>query len=330
MQDAKHDRRTALKVLAGLATAGLLPAARAQRYDEFKGKLFRIVVPFPAGMGSDNIARLIAQVLPGLTGASVIVENKPGGNNVIAVKYLNSLKPDGLALFLASQSPMAVNAVMYKSLGYDAVKETKPVALMMRTKWVVLGSVDSPHSTFMSHMEAARQSGSPLSASAGSSAYQLCLHLVAKAAGVKFNVVPYSGTPQALNDVIGGHVALTLVDTSTAKGPIDSGRLRPLLVIGDERFDRYPDAPSTAELKLAVPALSSWNGIFTTGTTPYDVRQRLAEVIRDVVASDTMKEYLARQGSQASFASVDAMQTLQIDQIAMYRNAMEAAGLQPQ
>jgi tripartite-type tricarboxylate transporter receptor subunit TctC len=324
-------RRATLQAMAGLAGASLLPAARAARFDEFKDKMFRIVVPFPGGMGSDNIARVIAEVLPRLTGATAIVENKPGGNGVIAINHLNRLEPDGLALFLASQSPMAVNAVMFKSLGYDPLKDAKPVALMMRTRWSVIGAADSPHRTFMEHVEAARRSGQEITVAGGSSGYQLGLHLLAKAAGVKMNVVAYNGTPQAMNDVIGGQVAMTLLDTSTSRPLIEAGRLRPLLVIGNERFERYPaDVPSSADLGLDMPALSSWNGIYTTGATPLDIRQRVSEVIREVVASEPMQAYIAKGGSQALYAPVEAMEALQIEQIATYRKAMEVSGLQPQ
>lgn len=325
-----NGRRHALQALAGLAAAGLAPRAMASRMHEgFKDKMFRIVVPFPGGMGSDNIARVVAQVIPRLTGASVIVENKPGGNGVIAIKYLNRLEHDGTSLFLASQSPMAVNAVMYKSLGYDPVNDARSVALMMRTRWVVLGSAESPHETFMAHIEAARKTGSIITVGGGSSGYQLGLHLIASASGVKMNVVPYNGTPQALNDTIGGQIAMTLIDVSTARAPIDAGHLRPLLVIGDERFERFPNTPCTAELELDVPALSSWNGIYTTASTALDARRRVAEIIRDVVDSDEMKAYFARGGSQPSFASAEAMEKLQLEQIETYRRAMAISGIHP-
>ena len=118
--------------------------------------------------------------------------------------------------------------------------------------------------------------------------------------------------------------------TLLAHRPIDAGRLRPLHIIGNERFERYPDVLSTADLKLDVPPLSSWNGIYTTGATPLEVRHRVSEVIREVVASEKMKAYIAKGGAQALYAPVEAMEALQIDQIATYRKAMEISGLQPQ
>ncbi len=315
-----------------ITVAGLLfiSPVSAEAPDAYPSKLLKMVVPFPAGQGADTAARVLAKEIEAVSGQTVIVDNRPGGNNVIGVKAVTTAAPDGYTLFYGSNSPMAANGVFYKELGYDPVKDFSPVALLGKNYWVLVTSPDSPHKTFAELVEFSKKNPTAVSIGAGATGYQLAAILMTNAAGMKANIIPYKGSPQAITDVLGQHVTATMADFGTLRPLIASGRLRALLVLNNQRISGIPDIPSLKDVKLDMPILFSWTAVFAPANTPKPIRDRLAGIILSAVKRDAYVEYSIKSGLETAYTGPDALGEFQRRQIESYSLAMKVGNVEPQ
>ncbi|HZF85141.1 MAG TPA: tripartite tricarboxylate transporter substrate binding protein [Burkholderiaceae bacterium] len=313
---------------AALALTALAPGAWAT--DGFPSRPLRIVVPFPAGQGADASARVLAKELEAVLGQPVIVDNRPGGNNVIGAKAVTGAPADGYTLFFGTNSPMAANAVFYRSPGYDAVKDFAPVAMLGRAPWVVIVSAASPIQSFDELVRRSSQQSGGVSFAVGSTGYQLAAILLASASGMKANIVPYKGSPQAITDVVGQQVNATLTDFGTVRPLIEAGRARPLLAFDNQRIEALPSVPSVKDLKLSVPILSSWTALYVRAGTPESVIARLSDATRQAIQSPVYKEYVDKNNAQVAYAEPQALARFQRQEIEHYQHAMKVGHVEPQ
>ena len=324
--------RRAFLLQAGLTAAALAvrPAFAASPVAGYPSKPIRLVVPFPAGQGADTSARALARELEQVMGASVIVDNRPGGNNVIGAKAVTSAPADGHTLFYGTNSPMAANAVFFRNLGYDPIKDFAPVAMLGRSPWVVVVSGDSPLKSFGELVALSQRDPHAVSFGTGATGYQLAAILLTKSSGLQANIVPYKGTPQALQDVIGQQVTATMSDFGTMRPLIESGRVRPLLVFDERRIAVIPDVPCLKDAGFDVPVLFSWTGLFAAAGTPPDIVEWLAAVTQKALQSDAYKAYVAKANSEIAFAGPVALAAFQRKEVASYRHAMKVGHVEPQ
>ncbi len=315
-----------------ITAAGLLfiSPVSAEAPHAYPSRLLKMVVPFPAGQGADTAARVLAKEMEAVSRQTVIVDNRPGGNNVIGARAVTTAAPDGYTLFYGSNSPMAANGVFYRELGYDPVKDFSPVALLGKNYWVLVVSPDSPHKTFADLVEFSMKNPTAVSVGTGATGYQLAAILMTNAAGMKANIVPYKGSPQAITDVLGQHVTATMADFGTLRPLIASGRLRALLVLNDQRISGIPDIPSLKDVKLDMPVLFSWTAVFAPANTPKPIRDRLSEIVREAVKRDAYVEYSVKSGLETAYAGPDALGEFQKLQIDSYRQAMKVGNVEPQ
>jgi tripartite-type tricarboxylate transporter receptor subunit TctC len=290
----------------------------------------RIVVPFPAGQGADATARALARQLEAVAGQPFVVDNRPGGNNAIGAAAVIASPPDGYTLFYGSQSPMASNAVFFKQLGYDPVKDFSPVALLARSTWVLVVSTSSRYATYADVVAHARADPKAVSYAAGSTTYQLVGEMLSRASGIQMNIVPYKGTPQALTDVAGGQVTITAIDVGSAAPLIAAQRLRPLLMFAEQRHPQLPDVPSLKDAGIIATPFFSWNAIFAPAGTPLPLRERLAQLVTDAANSEPMRKFIAGVGAEPMLAGPERLAAFQRQEIETYRAAMRAARLEPQ
>lgn len=323
-------RRRLMGTASALALTLCLAPTLAHAADEFPSRTIKLVVPFPAGQGADAAARTLANELETTLGQAVVVDNKPGGNNVIGAKAVTGAPADGYTLFFGTNSPMAANAAFFRSLGYDPVQDFTPVAGLGRAAWVVVVSGNSPIRSFKALLASSQSSKGEVSYGVGATGYRLAAILLTHASGLKANIVPYKGTPQAITDVVGQQVTVTMADYGTLRPLIEGGRLRPLLVFDKRRIDGLPDTPSLADLKLDVPVLASWTGLFAPAGTPASVIARLAEATEKALQAPGYQAFIAKTGAQSQFSSPEELAKLQRQEIQHYHQAMKVGRVEPQ
>jgi len=287
-------------LLRALTAAAFLPltavCAFAQSYPE---KPIRIVVPFSPGGGLDAAARALGQGLTKRMGQPVIVENKPGGNGVIATNYVASSKPDGYTLYLCVTAPWSMLPALYKRpLGYDAAKDYTAVALVAEFQTVVFVNPKTKITTLKSYIDHARTNPGKLSyASTGTAQpYTLATELVKSKTGIDVLQVPFPGSAPAIQAVVAGDVDSAMFDVGGSAPFIKAGRLTPLAVLGKNRIPSLPEVPTVTEAGLTgvdIPMI--WMGIVGPGGLPAAVVQKLNAEINAVLRSDEMANMLASQ-----------------------------------
>lgn len=286
------------KLLASclMALPLLAPVASAQAQQAaYPSKQMRWLVPYPAGGGSDFLARTIGQQLSAQTGQPVLVENKPGGNTAIAAADVVRSQPDGYTLLSADNGTLVFNPVLYKSLSYNPGKDLAPVTLMGRFPMIL---VVSPSVTakdakeFIAQVKAHPQGINYASAGAGSP-HHLAMELLKTEAGLKMTHAPYRGAAPALADVAGGQVPAMMVDLAAGAGFIKGGKVRPLAVANATRLPQLPDVPTFAELGFKNVEAAALVGLVVPAATPADTVNALnKQVVAAINAPDVHKKLI--------------------------------------
>lgn len=236
------NKRSFIKALGLAATlpAGPLLAQSSARP-------VRLVVSLPAGSAIDFQARLIAPFLSQSLGQPVIVENKAGGKDIIAMMDVIKSEPDGHTLYMGSQSPLAINAAVVKNLPYDPRRDITPIAGISLTNHVLVVRPNFVATTFGEFIAFAKKNPGKVSVGYATSMVQMEIATINRLAGTDLFAVPYKGTPAAITDVIGDHLSATLVDPGNALTQIKAGQLRGLGVTSPKRNPLSPEIPAIAE-----------------------------------------------------------------------------------
>ena len=259
--------------LLGAALTSLLalalPLQQAQATDAFPSRQVRFIVPLGPGSGSDTITRLVAKlVMPELGGQSTFIENKPGGDSVLAVQTLLTSPADGYNVLMLSPSSMVINPLINDSLPYDAQKDLRPLATMLRSAAVLVTGAKSPYKTYAEAMAAARKSPKNVSMASYSNHYRIGALMLQHGAGVEFNYIPYKTPGQVQTDLVGGQVDLALLDIGGALPLIAAGKVRALAVTGKERHPKLANVPTVRESGQPNYDLYVWIGLGVAAKTP--------------------------------------------------------------
>lgn len=298
------NRRQFTTTMALMSTAGLLPSlARAQSADTV-----RILVGFPAGGGSDNIARRLAERLQGTLAPTVIVENKAGAGGQIAVSALKNSAPDGNTLMLTVPGPITVAQFTFKSLPYKP-DDVVPVAMVSTFAFALAVGPAVPESVRNLKDYLAWAGSNKANAVFGSPAAGATPHLVglllSKASGVELTHVPYRGDAPGIQDLLGGQVPAYLSTIGSFMPHMKSGRLRLLGITGVSRNPIAPDVPTYREQGFPVD-LIEWTGIFAPKGTPTAVLQRVGSAVSAVVGQPDFAKFLADLGMTPKTATPQA------------------------
>ncbi len=281
--------KKALIALAVLASATASPLALAQ--SAFPNKPIRWVVPYPAGGGSDFMARTVAAQMTIDLGQNILVDNKPGGNGAIAVQDILRGGPDGYAVMNADNGHLVFNPVLYKSLTYK-VSDLTPVSLIGRVPMML---ITTPGSEFKSAKDviakAKANPGKYSVASAGSgSPHHLALELFKQTAGLHLVHIPYRGAAPALADVAGGQLTLGISDFAAAAGFIKGGKVTPLAVATPQRIPQLPDVPTFTELGLKGMEAFALVGLVAPAGTPPEVIGKLQQATAKAMHNPTVSK----------------------------------------
>lgn len=272
------------KFLSAIALATpFLFAAQAQA-SSYPDQAIRWVVPYPAGGGSDFLARTIGQKLSININQPVRIENKPGGNTSIGASDVARSKADGYSVLSADNGTLVFNPVLYSNLSYDAEKDLAPVTLMGKFPMILVVGPNSGISSVEEFVKKAKEAPGAISyGSAGAgSPHHLAMELLKKEAGIDIVHVPYRGASPSLQDVGGGQVLGMMVDLAAGAGFIQGKKAIPLAVASDKRLAQLPDVPTFAELGYSNVEAAALVGMVAPKATPKDILNKLSQ---DVVAT---------------------------------------------
>jgi tripartite-type tricarboxylate transporter receptor subunit TctC len=295
-------------------------------------KPITMIAPFPPGPAVDMVARMVASKVGAAIGQTIVVENRVGANGTIGSNLVARAAPDGYTLLTATTGTHVTAVHLMKNLPYDPVKDFTPIAAAVEP--VTCLAVSSKLHVNSVKELIAYAKAHPGKLSFGSSGVGSVFHLMGElfneTTGLNITHVPYRGVAPAMQDVAGGHIAMTFISLSNALGPAQEGRVKILAVLEPKRFAGRPDIPSMSEIIPAFRKPSSWFGFFGPARLPAPIVTRLnTEIVKALHAPDAtqalQKSGLALiGGSPADFAA------LLKDGIARYGAIIKRAGLKPQ
>lgn len=306
---------------AALACAALLvgTSVRAQ------SGTIRLIVPLGPGSGSDNVTRFFAPRLSTLLGQTVVVENRPGADMLLAVQALLSAPPDGNTILLISPSAVVINPVVMKDLPYDSQRDIRPVIALTRGESLLITAAGSRFKTLADALEAARAKPGAISVANYGHYYRLGAVQLQQKAGAEFNHITYKGYAQSSTDLIGGVVDLALTDLGGSLPLLRSGKVRALASTGVARHRDLPDVPTIAESGFPGYAQYVWIGFAVHSKTPDAIAQRLETAMQAVIATPEYKAFNATVGNP-EIIGLDGKATTALiaSEIARYRTLVKS------
>jgi tripartite-type tricarboxylate transporter receptor subunit TctC len=269
--------------------------------DDYPDRPVRLVVPFPAGGGADNLARMIMPKVAQVLGKSIVIDNRPGAGGNVGAEVVAHATPDGYTLLYGTNGTHAINRSLYGSLRFDPVRDFAPVSRMTLIAAMLFVNVDLPVTSTAELVQYAKaHPGKVNFASAGNgTTSHLAGELFRTMAGIDIVHVPYRGGALAMADVVGGQVQM-MIDVMPNAYPIaKSGKVRGLACTTARRFPGAPEYPTIAESGVPGYDVSAWDAVFAPAGTPPQIVERLNAAIRKALEDPQVRESLLAHGAQA-------------------------------
>jgi tripartite-type tricarboxylate transporter receptor subunit TctC len=285
-------KRRQLLAAALLATGLALPALA-----QFPDRPIKIIVPFGPGGFTDVAARILQKELGPAIGQSIIIENKPGAGSTIGTAEVANAKPDGYTLVMVSTAHV-ISPHLYKQMPYDPIKGFAPVMKLAEGPYVLVVHPSLGVKSVRELLDLARREPGKIdyASSGNGSAQHLVGALFLNTARVNMNHVPYKGSNQAMNDVIGGQVKVSFVGVPNALPNLKNGKLLALGVSTSKRYGELPDVPAIAEAGVPGYDATIWLGLLAPPGTPRDVVQKLNAEITKVLSQPEARKLMASAG----------------------------------
>lgn len=314
------------KRLAALAAALSFSAAAAAQ--DWPAQPVRWIVPYPAGGGTDVLARTVANALEKPLGQTIIVENRPGAATIIGATAIAQAAPDGYVVGTADSGTLAFNPSLYAKLAYDAEQFTY-IGGLARFPLLVAVRAESPLQSLEDLLAAARQSPGKLSAaSAGAgSPHHLALELFKQRAGVDVLHVPYKGAAPAIQDLLGGQVDFMFIDLGAGLPNVKAGKLRVLAAATPERVAALPDVPTLSEKGYKDFTAYAWQGLVGPAGVPSAVVDKLAEQLQQTLKSPEVADKIAAMGIEPMPMAPSAFREYAAQERAAWAKVIEKAGI---
>lgn len=291
--------------IAALALCALhvLPAAAQQWPD----KPVRVILSVPAGATPDFTARLIFPGLSQQLGVSLVADNRAGGGGVIGAEIASRAAPDGYTLFISSPGALTILPHLRKGLPYDTLRDFQPVSLISVGPFVLMAHPSVPAKNIQELIALAKaQPGKLNYASAGNGvANHLAGELFKQMAGVDIVHVPYKGAPQAVSDVLAGHMQLMFNSIAPIVPHIKSGKIRVLGVASAQRSPQMPELPTIAESGVPGFEAVNWFGMFAPAKTPRTIVNRVNAAVAGTIKSPEMQARFIALGADPVGSSVE-------------------------
>lgn len=285
LKDYRPGRRHILAVGAASLLATRLGFAQAQ----WPNRAVHIIVPFSAGGAADTSARAFALQLTDILGQNVVIENRTGGNAVVAANAVLQAPKDGYTLIWDAANCLT-NPVLVKDLTFDYQKSFMPITLGARAPQVIAVRQDFPAANIQEFLDYVRAHPGKVSCGtppSGGMAH-LAMALLQQRANIKLIHTPYRGGADAARDIMGGQIDSILITASSARGPQRAGKIRILAVTSEKRSNVYPDVPTLAESGFPGYDMDDWYGLFAATGTPDSVLPTMQQAVARAARSPAL------------------------------------------
>jgi tripartite-type tricarboxylate transporter receptor subunit TctC len=278
--------------LAPLAVSG---DARAEEYPT---RTITLVVPYPPGGGVDAMARVVAEKLSALMGQQVLIDNRAGGSALVGTRSFLKSPADGYTLFLGHTGSLAINPSLFGNAGFDPRRDFAPIGLIAAMPVAIVANPSFPAKTIGELLTLARTERGSLNigtAPIGTGSY-LSAEMFKAVTAIEAVIVPYKGTGQVINDVVGNHVPIAFGVLPPALGNLQAGTLRAIAVLSAARFSLLPDVPTASESGLPGFEAVLHYGLLAPAGTPRNVIDRLNTALHSLTNSPEVRSRIHAEG----------------------------------
>ncbi len=289
-------RRLLPPVLAALALVGLF-AGQATAQDNYPTRPVKIIIAFPVGGLLDTVSRIVSEKMSGLLGQQFIIEARPGAGGTLATAAVAKADPDGYTVMMLNDNH-ALNPWVFKNIPYDSIKDFAPIGFVGYTPLVFAAHPSVPAKNVKELVEVAKKD--PAAVTYGSvgpgSASHLAGEMLASAANVKLQHVPYRGGAPAMTDLLAGHVKTMFLSPVIGLQNIKGGKLTGMALAADKRLEILPDLPTMKESGYPLEA-SYWFGLVAPAGTPPAIVAKLEKALADTLAMPDVRKRLTEMGA---------------------------------
>jgi tripartite-type tricarboxylate transporter receptor subunit TctC len=301
-------RITRRRLLATAAAVTLSPSTTvfAQSYP---AKPVRWIVPYPAGGGSDFLARTVSAQMEKQLGQPLVIENRPGAATMIGAEAVARGTADGYTVLSGDNGTFVFNSALYKKVPYDPAKDFAPVGLMARFPLIVVANPSTGFKTMRDLVDAAKKDPGKLSyASVGAgSPHHLAMELIKDRTGAFIVHIPYRGAAPAVQDVLSNQLPVMVIDTAVGLPHIRSGKLVPLGVLSRQRLAALPNVPTLDEQGIRDTEVYAWQGMAVPAATPREVTAKLSSELNRAITTPEVTHKLQEFGLEPISGTADQM-----------------------
>jgi len=292
----EQSRRSLIAMLTGAAICFAWPAQAQDAPAAFPHRPMTLVVPFTAGGPVDILGRLLAQEYQTRSGQTVTVENKTGGAGNIGIDMVRKATPDGTTLLLIPAGNLTINPTLMRNISFDVERDFAPITILATAPNIIVASRQLGVSTIPQLIAKAKDREVTYGTPGVGSQLHLAMELLKGKTGGNFVHVPYRGSSQSINDLLGGHIDLVATNLTVALPAIQAGTVVPLAMTTAKRSSLVPNVPTLIEGGIPDIDVTSWYGLLAPHAIPPDVRDAIFTVTRDVLASPALQSKLHAQG----------------------------------
>jgi tripartite-type tricarboxylate transporter receptor subunit TctC len=256
-----------------------------------------MVVPFPAGGSTDAIGRILSEHMQVSLGQSIVIENVGGAGGSIGVGRVARAAPDGYTIEMGQWDTHVANAATY-TLSYDVVKDFEPVALISSNPFLILAKKTVPANDLQGLIAWLKTNPDKASQGVATAGQQVAGFLFRKETDTRFAFVPYRGGGPAMNDLVGGHIDLMIIQAAVALPQVRAGTIKAYAVTAKTRFAALPDMPTVDEAGLSGLHMSGWFALFAPKGTPKNIIGKLNTAVVDALADATVRTRFADLGQE--------------------------------
>lgn len=278
-------------------SASLLLTAAFTAAAAYPDKAITWVVPYPAGGGVDATARLVGKFVSEELGQPIVVENKPGPGGTIGAAYVARAKPDGYTFLVGGSGPLAIAPFVIKGMQYDPQKDLQSLSLLVTIPQILVVKADSRFKDFATLLQQAREQRLSIGYGGNGTGQHLSALLLKNVSGADFKLVPYKGTSNVVNDLLGGTIDAAFVDPS-GMGLVKSGDLRAFAVTTPARVNAYPQIPTLQEQGLKGAVLQSFYALSAPAGLPAEIAAKVGDAARKALAQPEVRQTFLQQGME--------------------------------
>ena len=317
---------TAMVLVAAMAIA---PCSAMAQTGAYPGRTVRMLVPWPAGGGTDMLARPIAQKLSDRLGQTVVVDNRGGVSGIVGSEAAAKAAPDGYTILVDNVTSHATNITLYPRLTYNSLRDFAPVTLLTTVANIIAVHPSVPAKSLKELVALARARPRQLSfATYGTGGTtHLAGEMLKSRAGIDMVHVPYKGGAPALVDVVAGHVPVYFSVLSTSAAQIRAGKLRALAVTGRSRDAVFPEVPTVAESGYPGFEANNWYGLLTPAGVPRDIIAKLNAETHAVLKMPEVVERLASQGNTIAVSTPEQLREHMAAETRKWAQVIKGAGV---